>query len=432
MQNPEPSQIGNSQNTGTNGVHERDESGRTRLHRAALLGNLEEVNTLLWMNGAVDDLGKTALHYAAQGGHVQVCASLIAAEGVDVNAKDNALRTPLHEASERDSAPLVRLLLQNGADTTLRDCAGKTPLHSSAASGHFEICTSILEAEGTYVNARDYGLKSPLHLACAFGHEQVVKRLLEKGADVALQDGDDGWTPLHYAAWNGHHLVCAILLAKDNTDVNASDSDQCTPLLMASRNGHLEIVKLLLEKVTDAAQPNKWGETPLHMAAWNGHDLVCAILGDRSDLNGRNKNLWTPLHCASFEGHIEVVKALIQKGADATLEDQEGDTPLHLAARNGHDLVCARLMECQGVDFNARNRHLRTPLHCASSCGQVEVVKVLLERGADAKLRDRDDNLAMHCAVNNIDNDSNGWHSFLSSYSEEVVQILLQRDVTGN
>ena len=96
------------------------------------------------------------------------------------------------------------------------------------------------------------------------------------------------------------------------------------------------------------------------------------------------------LHKAAEEGDLEAGTRLVWcEGADATLRNKEGKTPLHLAAEKGHEVVCATLLEAQGVDVNAKNNYRWTPLHLASQEGKAEVVRFLLEKGAEATLRNK-------------------------------------------
>ena len=115
------------------------------------------------------------------------------------------------------------------------------------------------------------------------------------------------------ACFNGHEGVVRLLLAHAATDVNqARTDDGSTPLFMACGWGHEGVVRLLVEEAN--AEVNK--------------------------VNGENQ---TPINMAACAGHLGIVRFLLSKGADCTIKDQWGDTPLASARAEGHAEVAALL-----------------------------------------------------------------------------------------
>jgi cytohesin len=222
-----------------------------------------------------------------------------------------------------------------------------------------------------------------------------------------------GTTPLHLAAANGH-VGCLGELLKAGAQANALESDGSTPLLAASREGHVDVVQALLAwkglktkfpAVNPPTNPNKadlYGSAPLHVAAARGNvDIVVLLLGDpRTDKNQRTLNrLETPLFVAARAGQAHAVQRLAGRtngggGADLTLANREGWTPLHVAAYEGHVDAMSALITL-GAPFDQAAVDGSTPLHLAAGNGQLGAVEKLVQvaqpgTGAHSDLDARD------------------------------------------
>ena len=172
--------------------------------------------------------------------------------------------------------------------------------------------------------------QTPLYWAAREGHEAVVKALIEAGADVNKAK-NDGETPLYMAASNGHEAVVKALI-EAGADVNKADDDGWTPLYMAAANGHEAVVKALIEAGADVNKARDDGgrrcTLPLQRPRGGGQG---ADRGRRGRQQGGQRRQ-TPLYMAAQEGHEAVVKALIEAGADVNKADDDGETPLYMAA----------------------------------------------------------------------------------------------------
>ena len=173
--------------------------------------------------------------------------------------------------------------------------------------------------------------------------------------------------PLHYAAFYGLLDVVRFLVIKYPQDVNVSGLD--------------------------------YDGTPLFGASRNGHaEVVRVLLENGADGKARDNKNRTPLHWASKRGRVEVVQVLLEHGAHAKAQDDSRRTPLHRASQRGHVEVAHVLLD-HGADPTAQDKKRRTPLHWSSKRGHVGVSRVLLNRGADVKAQDSNSRTALHRAL---------------------------------
>merc|ERR1712224_622881 len=117
-------------------------------------------------------------------------------------------------------------------------------------------------------------------------------------------------------------------------DVNAVDAQRGkTPLNLAASAGHVEVVKCLLSAAADVNTVNKFDQTALHKAAFEGHTAIVRILltMDGIDLNAKNEHGMTPLHWAAVKDRVEVARDLLAAGAHMDIADESGKTAADLA-----------------------------------------------------------------------------------------------------
>ncbi|MDH4241493.1 MAG: ankyrin repeat domain-containing protein [Phycisphaerae bacterium] len=156
----------------------------------------------------------------------------------------------------------------------------------------------------------------------------------------------------------------------------------CMSIHTAARQGNLKEVGRQMAWGVNADKRNFFTrDTLLIEAAANGHlDVVKLIIENGADVNLKGEAWYGPLHAAAAKGHIEVVKILLENGADVKIFHQ--NKPLNYAAMNGH-IEVAEILLAHGADINAKGTDEAAPLHTAVSNNQLAMVKWLLSKGAN-------------------------------------------------
>lgn len=366
-------------------VEEKDSLGRSPMHYAAAGGH-ETVVRVLVANKAdietTDILGCTPLHRAAENARTGV-AQLLLNQNAIVDAEDNEGETALHQASKWGHEAMVRLLLENHAKVGEQNEWEWTPLHYAAETGHRETARILIRG-GAKVSTRDWEGWTPLHRAAARGQAAVLELLLESGAEVDERSFDYDKSALIWAAEIGRPEIIRILLCH-GANISLQDCSGETGLHYASQSGNLAAVRVLLDHNAPLEVRNIHGHTPLDNAEHQG--VVRAILMNLIQRKTPPGSEGSALRLAVLRGDYAMLQGILDSPQEfSPIEAPNDDTPLHLAAMEGHREL-ARLLIAKGFDVNARGNGEGTPLHRAATLGHTSVVQLLLEKGADVNAK---------------------------------------------
>ena len=224
-------------------------------------------------------------------------------------------------------------------------------------------------------------------LAGANNYTQSISLPAIETSDRGVPVESRGWNPLHSAARGGNVGIIETLLSS-GLDINSSTNCGTTPLMVAAANGHERAVNLLLSKGADPHLKDFMEGNLLHAAADGGNtSIVKTMLYCDIDIDSKDKHSVTPLLFAVMKDHVEVVKYLLQQGADTSLT--YGFTKrnaLHIASQNGSVATIEMLLSYE-LKPDSRDGEGNTPLAIAAALGQIEAVNCLLEHGADPSLK---------------------------------------------
>lgn len=363
---------------------------------------------------AVQSDGSSALHWAVYHDDLELAAKLVE-QGADVDATNQYGVSPLSLACQNGNGRIVALLLEAGADANTTLPGGETALMTASRTGKVDAVKALLE-QGADVDAEERNDQTALMWAAAEGHLGVVETLIAAGADIEARLRS-GFTPFFFAVRQGHKDV-ALRLIEAGVDVNDSiRSNQSsggrpdtgtTPLILAVENGHFELALALLEA---GADPNdaRVGYSALHAVSWV-----------RKPLRGDGD---PPPIGSGAVSSLEFVRQLVERGADVNLRhgqrnagraglNRHGATPFLLAAETG-DLPLMKLLVELGADPSIPNEDNAGPLLAAAGVGilsngdetagteeeAMTAVRFLIDRGADINAVDDNGNTAMHGAA---------------------------------
>jgi len=359
-------------------VRHTDRNKKDALQWAAGQGCAESVRILLMHGASVtakDDTGSNALHWAAIGGHVNAGRHLIGAK-IQVNVQDAHGQTALSWAAHYGHTDFIALLLTHGASVTLADKKGKTPLHWASKS---LAATQLLLDAGAQAEVYDHADNTPLSWATYEGSTEVADLLIKHGAR-ATRGGKKDMSPLEFAAANGHFDTVLLLLRYESLQ------GSCSPLSRAAGKGYLDIVRLLLKSGIAVHNSDPETHSPRFFAADSGHLAIvkelCAHKADPNEEDGKGQ---TPFMQAVFKGDSLIVDALLEAGAQIKKADKEGKTVLHWS----QDPLIAKKLIDRGALVDARDIRGKSPVMWASFDGNLPLVKLLVESGADTSLIDK-------------------------------------------
>ncbi|XP_076836960.1 poly [ADP-ribose] polymerase tankyrase-1 isoform X5 [Brachyhypopomus gauderio] len=372
-----------------------DTLGQTALHRAALAGHLQTCRLLLSYGAdpavvslqgfTAAQMGNEAVQQilnenipvrnsdvdyrlleAAKAGDLDTVKQLCSPQNVNCRDLEGRHSTPLHFAAGYNRVAVVEYLLHHGADVHAKDKGGLVPLHNACSYGHYEVA-ELLVRHGASVNVADLWKFTPLHEAAAKGKYEICKLLLKHGADPTKKNRD-GNTPLDMvkegdtdiqdllrgdaalldAAKKGCLARVQKLCSPDNINCRDTQGRNSTPLHLAAGYNNLEVAEYLLEHGADVNAQDKGGLIPLHNAASYGHvDIAALLIKYNTCVNATDKWAFTPLHEAAQKGRTQLCALLLAHGADPTMKNQEGQTPLDLATA---DDIRALLMDAMPPD----------------------------------------------------------------------------------
>jgi ankyrin repeat protein len=400
-------------------------SAQSRLIEAVKANDVAAVRGLLDTRvdvNAVQADGTTALHWAVDRDSAEIVQLLIRA-GANVKAANRYGSTPLWLASLNGNPATIGMLLEAGADANAASEEGETPLMVAARTGRIDAVNTLL-ARGADPNVtEDWRGQTALMWAAAEGHAAVIDALVARGAGVHVRS-NGGFTPLLFAAREGR-IAAVDALMKAGADMNDSlpvrrrpaqnATSPATPetgpnaFLLAAANAHYELAARLLDR---GADPNvaPQGYTALHQVSWVRKAGIAGSNNPAPQGSGTMDSL-TFVRTLAAKGATLDARVTKRPAMGVTTLNSIGATPFLLAARTA-DAPLMKLLAELGANPLLTNDDGSTPLMVAAGLGTnapgedpgtepevLEAVKVALDLGNDLNAIDKNGETAMHGAA---------------------------------
>jgi uncharacterized protein len=347
--------------------------------------------------------GSTPLQWAVYEGNAAEVRRLIDS-GADVTLANNYGVTAMSLAAEVADTAILKLLLDAGANADSPNADGMTALLAVARTGNVEAAKLLIE-HGATVDAREnFGGQTALMWAAARRHPQMIEFLVAHGASIdarsthrdyqrhitaegrpkSLDSG--GFTPLLYAA-RENCIACVEVLLAQGADIDLPDPDGVSPLHLSVMNANWDLAKKLIEAGANVDQWDIFGAAPLFTA-----------VGGRSRNDGGRASIDPP----NETNGLQIVQLLLERGANPNRQlffrpanvrgatNTRGSTPL-IRAANGNDMEVVKLLLEHGADATVYMADRQTPIHAvlagrANEKDAIELIKVLHEAGTDVNV----------------------------------------------
>lgn len=261
--------------------------------------------------------------------------------------------TPLMIASSYGHYDMAKALIDNGALVNLRADDGFNALMEAVRTGNIEIAKLLIE-HNSDINIKNKDGKNMIMIACEKGNEEMFNILIENNADIN-EKSSWGASALIYASEKGNINIMQYLI-DNGIDVNGkADDNGDTPLLWAvTGENPYEASKLLIENGADINATNDSGVAPATILAASTPKVVKLLKDNGADLDTKFLDYYPPIAIAAGAGNLEIVKALVENGADVNYYPNDINYTAIFHAIDQHNYEVAEYLFKNGVDLNIK------------------------------------------------------------------------------
>ncbi|KAK4076779.1 uncharacterized protein Triagg1_4382 [Trichoderma aggressivum f. europaeum] len=367
------------------------------LEVAASHGSSDMTNLLLSYGAPIDSKGlneHTPLQMACTRGNFAAAESLLRHRDFRDYITPDLPSQPLMIAVQRGHHKITEALLRHGADPNAGEDDGRPVLWWAVMKERIDNCRLLLahKADPNLVLKEREG--TPLVIAIMLENMELVKLLVENGADVN-QKIDYERTPVYMATYKNHVEIVRYLLSH-NADPNITWSNGITPLWHAARQGYSEIVRLLIEAKADIhARNDEYGWTALH-TVFDSTETVRVLLEYGADINKMDKREATPLGLGINSNQVNAVKMMLSESKiEPNWSIPSTQRAIRRAVRDGYTDIVSSVLEA-GANVDLVDDDNTQLAFWAMSRNDDNMIRTLIEFGADLSHKDKDGDTALH------------------------------------
>ncbi|XP_076285931.1 transient receptor potential cation channel subfamily A member 1-like [Lasioglossum baleicum] len=312
-------------------------------------------------------------------GNLEIVEDLLK-NGADVNMLDYKVYfggiSLLQRAVNEKQVQMAKLLINYGANVNVKNIRGETPIVNAIQNRDTKMIELLL------TNGAD--IKEDPEVVCTAvmcGNLELVEDLLKNGTDVNMLNGNIYYrNSLLHRAVNEKQVQMAKLLINYGANVNVKDTREETPIVNAIQNRDTKMIELLLTNGADIKEDPKVVCTAVRC---RNLELVEDLLKNGADINALDNMYFgnSFLHMAVKTKQVQMVKLLINYGANVNVKDSQGETPIVNAIQN-RDKKMIELLLTNGVDIKEDPKVLRA----AVENGNLKIVEDILMEGADVNM----------------------------------------------
>lgn len=315
-------------------------------------------------------------------------------------------------------AAVMKLINEKNCDPNQTNLEGQTLAHCAIAIGNINLVKYLIEVAKADPTAVDAERNTLFHQAAFYGSIPTLELLYHRNPELAQKGNSRGDSPLHVASDLGQLAAVRFLVLNAKMDLLAENSKGETSFHCAASRQHQAVVLFFstylrqrgttvwhcaakegrlttltsLHKLTQVEWGSKDNQqrTPLHLGVTNNHLGVVAFFVQHASqtIVAQNQDGLTPLHLAAFWGNEAILESLLAAKINPDVPDRSGSMPIHIAVRWGH-LKIVKLLIDGSSDVSQKDGDANTPLHLAAEYNRLEIAKCLIKHGAHIKEKNR-------------------------------------------